>query len=62
MCLKLVPPSSPRTSRTKTYALVAFRIVRTVQTKAAQVPCVLLQARNGVLAAWRESGNASPNA
>jgi len=61
MSLKLVPPSSPRTSRTKTCALVAFRIVRTVQTKAAQVPCVPLQARKDVAAASRESGNASPN-
>jgi hypothetical protein len=61
MSLKLVPPSSPRTSRTKTCALVAFRAIRIVQAKAAQVPCVLLQARNDVAAAWRESGNASPN-
>jgi hypothetical protein len=53
MSLKLVPPSTPRTSRTKTCALVAFRAIRIVQSKAAQVPCVLLQARNDVVAAWR---------
>jgi hypothetical protein len=62
MSLRLIPPSTPRISCTKTCALVAFRIVRTVRAKAAQVPCVLLQARNDVVAAWRESGNASPNA
>jgi hypothetical protein len=61
MSLKLVPPAAPRVSRTKTCALVAFRAIRIVQAKAAQVPCVLLQARNDVAAAWRESGNASPN-
>ena len=56
MSLKLVPPSTPRTSRTRICALVAFRIVRAVQQNAKQVPCVLLQARNDVVAAWRESG------
>ena len=61
MSLKLVPPSTPRTSRTKTCALVAFRAIRIAQQKAKQAPCVLLQARNDVAAAWRESGNASPN-
>ena len=61
MSLKLVPPAAPRVFRTKTCALVAFRAIRIVQAKAAQVPCVLLQARNDVAAAWRESGNASPN-
>jgi hypothetical protein len=59
MSLKLVPPSSPRTSRTKACALLAFRAVRTVQAKAAQIPCVLLQAGSDIVAAWRES---SPNA
>ena len=62
MSLKLVPPAAPRVSRTKVCALVAFRAIRIVQAKGAQVPCVLLQARNDVAAAWRESGNASPNA
>ena len=61
MSLKLVPPASPRTSRTKTCALVAFHAIRIVQEKAKQVPCVLLQARNDVVAAWRETGDASPN-
>ena len=61
MSLKLVPPPSPRVSRTKICALVAFRVIRMVQAKAAKVPCVLLQARNDVIAAWRESGSASPN-
>ena len=62
MSLQLVPPASARTSRTKTCALCAFRVVRSVQAKAAQIPGVLQQARNDVAAAWRESGNASPNA
>ena len=61
MSLKLVPPSTPRDSRTKTCALAAFRLIRTVQAKAAQVPCALQQARNDVTSAWRESGNAFPN-
>ncbi len=62
MSLKLVPPRTPRSSRTKACALVAFRLIRSVQAKAAQVPVVLTQARNDVVSAWRESGNASPNA
>ena len=61
MGLKLVPPRTPRPSRTKACALVAFRVVRIVQAKAARVPGVLAQARNDVVSAWRESGNASPN-
>lgn len=61
MSLKLVPPASPRDSRTKACALFAFRLIRTVQAKAAQVPCVLHQAGADLAAAWRESGNASPN-
>ena len=60
--LKLVPPSTPHPSRTKTCALVAFRAVRTVQAKAAQIPCVLLQARNDISDAWKESEATSPNA
>ena len=51
-----------RTSRVKVCALVAFRAVRAVQAKAAQVPCALLQVRNDIVSAWRESGNVSPNA
>jgi hypothetical protein len=61
MALKLVPSASPRNSRTKTCALCAFRVVRLVQAKAAQVPCVLLQARNDVVTAWRESADSVPN-
>jgi hypothetical protein len=62
MSVKLVTPSTPQTSRTKACALVAFRLIRSAQSKAAQVPSALLEARNDVVAAWRESGNASPNA
>jgi hypothetical protein len=62
MSVKLVPPSTPQTSRTKACALCAFRVIRSAQAIAAQVPCVLLEARNDVVAAWRDSGNASPNA
>ena len=61
MGLKLVPPRTPRPSRTKACALVAFRVVRIVQAKAARVPGVLAQARHDGVSAWRESGNASPN-
>ena len=62
MSLKLVPPSTAQTSRTKACALVAFRLIRSAQATVAQVPGALLEARNDVVAAWRESGNASPNA
>lgn len=61
MSLKLVPPASSRVSRTKTCALLAFRAIRIVQAKAAQVPCVLLQARTDVVTAWRESADSLPN-
>jgi len=60
MSLKLVPPSTPRPSRTKAVALFGFRLIRSVQAKAAQVPVVLAQARGDVVAAWRESDIASP--
>jgi hypothetical protein len=56
MSLKLVPPSTAETSRTKACALVAFRLIRSAQSKAAQAPGALLEARNDVVAAWRESG------
>ena len=59
MSLKLIQPSTPRASRTKAVALFGFRIIRSVQAKAAQIPGVLQQARSDVAAAWRES---SPNA
>lgn len=62
MSLKLVTPGDRRPSKTKSFALVAFRLIRSAQSKAAQVPSALLEARNDVVAAWRESGNASPNA
>jgi len=57
MSLKLVPPSSSRASHIKTCALCAFRVIRSVQAKAAQIPFVLAQARTDVAAAWRESVN-----
>ena len=62
MALKLVPPSAAPSSRTKTCALAAFRLIRSVQAKAAQAPGILVQVRNDIVAAWRESGDARPNA
>ena len=51
MPLTLVPPVSPRSSRVKVCAFLAFRVLRLVQARASLVPGVI---------AWRES--ASPNA
>ena len=61
MSLKLVTPGNRRPSRTKSFCLALFSGVRTAQRVARQVPGALLEARNDVVAAWRESGNASPN-
>ena len=62
MSVKLVVPGERQPSKTKSIALVAFRLIRKAQEKATQVPGALIEARNDVVAAWRESGNASPNA
>ena len=61
MSLKLVD-STKRQSKTKSCAVVAFRAVRTIQAKAAQIPCVLIQARNDIVDAWKESEAYNPNA
>ena len=54
MSLKLVPPASPRSSRVKTFAFHAFRVVRVVQAKAIQTPGVIVQAAADVCEAWQE--------
>jgi hypothetical protein len=56
MSVKLVTPGDRRPSKMKSLALAVFSGVRTAQRYALQVPCVLLEARNDVVAAWRESG------
>ena len=61
MSLKLVTSNS-QPSRTKACALAAFRLIRTAQAKAAQVPGVLAQARNDVVSAWREPAVGTINA
>jgi len=58
MSLKLVGPASPRSSRVKSCAFHAFRLVRFVQTKAVQAPGVIAQAAADVRDAWQESAHA----
>ena len=62
MSLKLIPPSTSRQSKTKFCALCAFRVIRSIQAKAAQIPYMLLQVRDDVITAWRESADTLPNA
>ena len=58
MTLKIVSPSTPRSSKTKTCALAVFGLVRSVQARAAQIPCALAQIRNDIVQAWLESADA----
>jgi hypothetical protein len=62
MSLKLVTPGERRPSKTKSIALALFSGVRTAQRVAAQVPVVAKATAQEIGEAWRESGNASPNA
>ena len=62
MSLKLVTPGTAQTTRTKACALFAFRLIRTAQSKVAQVPGALVEARNDIASAWRESADSLPNA
>ena len=56
MSLTLVPSTPTPVTRTKACALAAFRLIRTAQSKAAQVPGTLSDARRDIVSAWRESG------
>ena len=56
MSLKLVPPSTTQTTRTKACALFAFRLIRSAQAKAAQIPVVAQATAQEIAEAWRESG------
>ena len=62
MSLKLVVPGEPSPSKTKSIALALFSGVRTAQRVALQVPVVAKATAQEIADAWRESGNASPNA
>ena len=62
MSLTLVPAAPAPITRTKACALAAFRLIRTAQSRAAQVPGTLAEARRDIASAWRESGNQIPNA
>ncbi len=57
----IVPPAAVRRQAKTPALVVAFRAVRIVQSKAAQIPGVLSQARDDIAAAWRESADALPN-
>ena len=61
MSLTLVPSTPTPITRTKACALAAFRLIRTAQSKAAQVPGALAEARQDIASAWRESANSLPN-
>jgi hypothetical protein len=54
-------PSLTRSSRIKTCAFHAFRVVRYVQGKAGQVPGALKQVGIDIAAAWRKSSDTDPN-
>ena len=62
MTLKLVPPAASRNSHVKAGALLAFRLVRSVQAKASQIPGALARTRDDIASAWRESADSLPNA
>ena len=62
MSLKLVTPGDRRPSKTKSFCLALFSGVRTAQRVALQVPVVAKATAQEIAEAWRESGNASPNA
>jgi hypothetical protein len=51
-----------RPSKTKSLALAVFGLVRAAQRFALQVPVVAQVTAQEIAEAWRESGNASPNA
>ena len=62
MSVRLVTPGDHRPSTTKSIALAVFSGVRTAQRVALQVPVVAQATAQEIAEAWRESGNASPNA
>ena len=62
MSLRLVPPSTTQATRNKACALFAFRLTRSAQAKAAQIPGTLDKARTDIVSGRRESGKQLPNA
>ena len=61
MSLQLVPPTTPRPSRTKAVALAVFSGVRSAERVARQIPVVAQATAQEIAEAWRESAHASPN-
>jgi hypothetical protein len=62
MSVKLVTSGDHRPSTIKSIALGVFNLVRTAQRVALQVLVVAQTPAQEIAEAWRESGDASPNA